>query len=792
MGETLDLQVSAATDDLVRRALDELPEASVMVFDRSLRYVLVRGGAIEQAGLQRPNFEGRLIAEALPEARWAFYRPLFEAALRGENTERTVTSPSGGRRFLIRVGPILAANGDVLGGVALASDITREEAEAEAVAASEQRYRLLVDYSTDVIFQHAEGRLVWISPAVYTLLGWNAEELEGHTTLNVWHPDDLPRVIALRDAAYSGTPSSDVLRIRHKDGHYLRAELSLRPAPEHGHSGMVGTLRDVSARLEAEEALWRTEEKYRLIAENSSDVVILVGNDDRFLWVSPSARAVLGWEPAEVLGHRELEYVHLEDLRHMQEVLPVARAGVPHTEDYRIRRGDGNYLWVSVRSSPVVDADGNPAGRVAAVRDIHEVVQAERALAHAVDFDALTGLAKRSLALRWIDEVLQTRRSPDWALLCVGVDGMTAINQGYTYAAGDQVLQAVATRLVAAAGARDRVARVAGDEFVVLMRDITSATDAANAAERLAAAVRGPLSIDGVRLQASACIGIAMAGVGAAEELLRDASMAMRQAAGRGHDRWEFFDGDTGKRTRQELSTQLSLHEALQAGDIKPWLMPIANMRDGTVVGYEALARWVRDTGDVVTPDKFLDLAERTGQIQAIDRAMLTGVIAALSHIPEPLHVAVNIAASTLATGALDEWVRSDLLGSGVDPTRLHLEVTETALLRISSSITDTMRSLADLGISWWVDDFGTGFSSISHLRDLPVSGLKLDQSFTAGVLLPDSRASQLSRGLAGLATALGLGTVAEGVETEEQARVLAEQGWQLGQGWLYGRATPV
>lgn len=1021
-----------------------------MVFDGTMRFVLVRGSAIQQAGLSAADLEGRLASESLPGGRWPFYQPLYEAALRGESSERLVKSPDGSREYMVRVSPVRKQDGSVIGGVSIASDITREVAEEVALAESEQRYRLLVDNSADVIFQQVEGKLEWISPAVESLLGWTAEELTGHTTVDLWHPDDLQRAIAVRNAAYGGRHASDVLRIRHKDGHYLAAEFSLRPAPEHGHAGMVGTFRDVSARVAAEEALHSAEERYRLVAENVSDVVTLVGEDDRFTWVSPSCSTVFGWDAAEIIGHLGVEFVHPDDLAKMRAVLPHARAGERRTEEYRVLRGDGTYTWVSVRSAPILGADGLPNGRVAAlrdvddsvharfaleasqarlsailnslpdphvvldpvrddtgkvvdfqyaeanpaacafnmlnhdqmigmclstlhpnveasglfetyvgilqggsplvlndwayrqdllggeerrydvravrvgdsisqvwrdvteryrdaqavadaeeryrmlaentmdlviavdnarkitwvsssvsdrlgyqseeligadvmqqlihlddratlreaagqarlgvsaicrirlkdksgaehwveaapralhndegelvgevigVRDIHEVVQAERALAHEVDFDALTGLAKRALGLKWIDEVLRTRRSPGWALLCVGVDGMTAINQGYTYAAGDQALKAVAERLVEAAGARDRVARVAGDEFVVLLRDIESPTDAANAAERLASAVAGPLAIGDTRIQISACVGIALAEHVTAEELVRDASMAMRQASARGRGRWEFLDASTGKQTRAELAMQLALQEALDSGEIQPWLMPIADIRTAQVVGYEALVRWVQADGAVVTPDRFLDLAERTGQILAVDRAMLTGVLNTMQHIPDPLHIAVNVSAATLATGALEDWVRSDLLRTSVDPKRLHLEVTETALLKISTAITATMQSLAGLGISWWVDDFGTGFSSISHLRDLPVSGLKLDQSFTMGVLLQDSRAAQLSHGLAGLATALGLRSIAEGVETPEQAAVLAEQGWQLGQGWLFGKAAPL
>ena len=300
------------------------------------------------------------------------------------------------------------------------------------------------------------------------------------------------------------------------------------------------------------------------------------------------------------------------------------------------------------------------------------------------------------------------------------------------------------------------------------------------------------MTIGDTQIQVTVCVGIAMADGATAEELLRDSTTAMRQANARGRDRWGFLDEATGKHAREDLAIQFALHAALDEGAIQPWLMPIADIRTGAVVGHEALVRWLQADGEVITPDKFLDIAERTGEILAIDRTMLTGVLDAMAEIPEEIHVAVNVSAASLSSGAVEEWVRSELLRTGIDPSRLHLEVTETALLRPSESISETMQALADLGVSWWVDDFGTGFSSISHLRDLPISGLKLDQSFTMGVLHQGSRAAQLSHGLAGLAAAMGIRTIAEGVETVEQARVLAEQGWELGQGWLFGKPEPL
>ena len=202
--------------------------------------------------------------------------------------------------------------------------------------------------------------------------------------------------------------------------------------------------------------------------------------------------------------------------------------------------------------------------------------------------------------------------------------------------------------------------------------------------------------------------------------------------------------------------------------------------------------RWIDADGTIHLPDTFLGIAQRTGAILAIDRTMLRKVLQAAATSADDIAFGFNVSAASLAAETFAGEVADLLDASGVDPRRLHFEVTETALFHVTAAITQTMLSIADRGIGWWVDDFGTGFSSISHLRELPISGLKLDKSFTDGVSIEDTRASRLSIGLVGLAAGLGLSTVAEGIERVEQARVLAEQGWQMGQGYLYGQAAPL
>jgi EAL domain-containing protein (putative c-di-GMP-specific phosphodiesterase class I) len=218
--------------------------------------------------------------------------------------------------------------------------------------------------------------------------------------------------------------------------------------------------------------------------------------------------------------------------------------------------------------------------------------------------------------------------------------------------------------------------------------------------------------------------------------------------------------------------------------------MPVVSLGDGRVAGIEVLARWRTCDGRVLLPTQFLPLIEEAGLWTDLDQAVLATALHAVSTLPPGAAIGVNVSAASLSRADLAGWLVGELNAAGVSADRLHLEVTETTVLRVDARVTAAMGDVAAAGVRWWVDDFGTGYSSISHLRDLPISGMKLDRSFTAGITDGRTRNARLALGLAGLAAGLGLDTIAEGVETPQQAQMLADQGWQMGQGLLFGAAA--
>lgn len=236
----------------------------------------------------------------------------------------------------------------------------------------------------------------------------------------------------------------------------------------------------------------------------------------------------------------------------------------------------------------------------------------------------------------------------------------------------------------------------------------------------------------------------------------------------------------------------MALRDRLGSGELRVHGMPVVSLWDGRVVGVEVLARWHTPDGRVLLPAEFLPLVDDAGLWVDLDEAVLVAALRAGGPLPEAASIGVNLSADSLSRPDLRDWLLGALGDAEIAPGRLHLELTETSVLHVDEGVTSAMVDLAEVGVRWWVDDFGTGYSSISHLRDLPITGLKLDRSFTAGITDRKTRNAQLALGLAGLAAGLGLDTIAEGVETPQQAQLLAEQGWQMGQGLLFGGAAEI
>ncbi|WP_216901452.1 bifunctional diguanylate cyclase/phosphodiesterase [Synechococcus sp. CCY 9618] len=551
--------------------------------------------------------------------------------------------------------------------------------------------------------------------------------------------------------------------------------------------------RDVTGRVHAQKQLQDAERRYRLLARHASDVVIEVDADHRVLWVSESIEALLGWQQPAVMGRAAIEFVHRDDRgRAVRAGQDLDERG-PFEGELRILCADDSWRWMGVTAHALSGEKG--MAWVLSFRDIHDEVRIRTELHHTIQHDFITGLAVRGVALERLRRSLDGLKGSGetLAVLSIGIDGLTQVNDALTHTGGDKLIAFLAARITKEIGNPDQVGRGTGDEFIVLLSPLPSGADAALTAERILRACQAPIVIGGQPIDPTVSIGIATARAGTLpDELLRDASLAMRQAKVRGRNCYAFVDDALATEAHTRLMFAAELQRGLAAGEFAAWFMPIVAFDTGEVTGYEALVRWLRPDGIEMEPAAFLPFAERSRLIARIDLVVLHQALAALSRLPESLTMAVNVSAATFSLDDYPELVCEALRVSGVAPHRLHLEVTETALLTVTDRIRQQIQQLASHGVRWYVDDFGTGYSSISHLRDLPIAGLKLDQSFTAAMRAKDHKSLRLAQALVGVAEGLELDTVAEGVATIEEACLLASQGWLHGQGWLYGKATPL
>ncbi|MDI1289699.1 MAG: bifunctional diguanylate cyclase/phosphodiesterase, partial [bacterium] len=468
-----------------------------------------------------------------------------------------------------------------------------------------------------------------------------------------------------------------------------------------------------------------------------------------------------------------------------------ALAGRGSYGEYRTMCADGSSRWMGITVRPVPTDAG--MARVNSLRDIEDEVTARTNLEFALGHDQMTSLPTIQAMVTRLEFLLSIMPDGDrLALLCIGIDSLAKVNDALTFAAGDIVVKVVATRIVNAVGMADAVGRGTGDEFLVMAPYPLSDADPVATAERIRAALRDPIIVQGQDISTTVSIGIAFADASMqAHQLLSDASLALRQAKDAGRDRYAFLDPILAAEAQRRLAREAEIRRAITDGEIVPWFQPIVDFSTGTIVGYEALARWIRPDG-VESPDEFIPLCEESDCIHDLDAVVLERAVQTLSGLDDGVFIAVNVSSSTLAGAAYADHVIRVLSRCGVDAARLHLEVTETALLAVEGAVREAMLRLAAEGVSWYVDDFGTGYSSISHLRDLPIVGLKLDLSFTRGIGDGDETSVRLAQALSGLAQGLGLDTVAEGVESAAEAEILSAQGWKHGQGWLYGRPAPI
>lgn len=506
---------------------------------------------------------------------------------------------------------------------------------------------------------------------------------------------------------------------------------------------------------------------------------------------SDSFLQLLGLEREEVVGRGLAEFVHPDDTtvvdRHLTELLdPSQRPQI------RVIRPGWGVVWVALAGTAVADQ----GLAVIALDDITAFRRAEQALAYRASHDPLTGLPNRAVLMSHLGRVLaRLRRKPGTvAVLFIDLDGFKNLNDTFGHRLGDTVLKEVARRISLAVRRDDVVTRMGGDEFVVVCDSLESMSESAVIAERIRAALAEPIEAQSRMHQMSASVGVAQTSTGgtAEEDLLRRADLAMYLAKERGRDRVEFFAADLEERLRDRVRLVEVTRTAVADGRIRLAVQPVFRLTDQTVVGYEVFARLLGNDGEVLTPRQFLAVAESSGVIARLDEAVIARTLqwsADKNSDGSGPWVSVNVSQRLLAQNGFPNILLSQVLETGLPPGDVILEISEEGLRSAGPAVLSSLRRLRSAGFRLALDDFGSGLTALSVMRDLAVDFIKIDGSMLSGIGL-DAADESIVSAIIDVAHELGFQVIAEGVERPSQADFLRTKGCDLAQGYLYG--TPV
>jgi diguanylate cyclase (GGDEF)-like protein/PAS domain S-box-containing protein len=633
----------------------------------------------------------------------------------------------------------------------------------------------------------------------------NTEELTGRTRdqlLGIYFSDlfstvDRPRLLTLwRAMRDNSAPQTARLTFVRADGTeaLLEGEANL---PVRDPDRVVIVLRDVTQRAAEARRLERARERFRLAFHGAPTGMALSTVPGGVLVdVNESLARMLGRTTDDLIGRTVEEISHPDDWQHNESLH--RRAADQEIDNYRLEkryvRGDGGVVWARTSVSILNDGDGGSLA-IGHIEDVTEQRHNAERLEWAAAHDELTGLPNRFRFLERLGAFLETSQPGALAVLFLDIDNFKVINDSLGHGAGDQLLQAMAGRLRSVVRDRDMLARFGGDEFIVMLRDVSGSYNPREVAEQLRREIALPLTVDGAELFVTASIGITVSDRegSTTTEMLRDADAAMYRAKARGRDCVEVFAPGSHDATVLNLRTTNELRRGLERGEIVPYYQPIVQLGNGHLMGFEVLARWRHPERGLLGPDQFLPMAEEIGEVGAV---VMRASLAQLGQWRNStqrftdLSISVNVSARQLMSSQLVDLVADALAEAGVSAGALWLEITETALMTDVKAASVALRELRSLGLHLAVDDFGTGYSSLTYLKRFPVEAIKIDRTFVNGLGI-DPEDSTIVEAVVNLGHSLGLSVVAEGVETPLQLTRLRELGCDRGQGYLFGRPRP-
>lgn len=566
-----------------------------------------------------------------------------------------------------------------------------------------------------------------------------------------------------------------------------------------GGNAILSINRDITARKRADAALRESEYKMRTLLDSMSEGLIQVNQDEVIEFVNDRFCEMTGYSRGELLG--KASYDVLFDARGRQYAGGINNKrlqGESGQYELKLKKKSGESLYAIVGGAPVINAENEIIGTMGVFTDITERKRIEEQMVHDAFHDALTGLANRKLFMEHLRLTLARAKRESgnlFAVLFLDFDRFKMVNDSLGHAEGDRLLRAIAGRLQFILRPGDLVARLGGDEFTILLSELDSADDALNIAERIHEELGVPFDLGGSEIVTSASIGIAFStnDYAEAEEVLRDADIAMYRAKVRGKACHQIFDQTMHEEARNRLHIEREMRQALEQEEFCLYYQPIVDLKTGILSGFEALIRWQHPIRGMVSPVEFVPIAEENNLILPLGRWILRESCRQLrawqkeNPAAENLMVSVNLSGKQFVQPDLVEQVAAALADTGLSPKCLKLEITESYLMENNELAVTTISRLRGLGLQLSLDDFGTGYSSLSYLHSLPVSYLKIDRSFVTR-MMESRESSEMVETIIRLAQTLKMKVIAEGIEDTEQMAHLQMLNCEYGQGYFFSK----
>ncbi len=694
-------------------------------------------------------------------------------------------------------------DGNTYGYQSVIRDDTKRRLAEKKLYSQKSYAEQLIDIAPEAIaILDLEDRVIRVNEEFCRLFQYAQQTCIGRRMDGLIVPEHLKaESLSLSARAMGGDCFEVETRRMRKDGTLVDVSVLAKPiATENDEPAIYVIYRDISKRKQAQEALKKSEERHRTVLEAAPDPVIVRNMAGQVIYLNPAFTRVFGWTLDEC-RNRIIDFVPEENLPETREFIAKIKQGASFSgvETRRFAK-DGRLVDTSISGAVFFDTDGNPEGYINTLQDISERRKKDEELRYVAYHDMLTGLPNRKSFYMCLDDLLQqsSRRNSDraWALMFLDLDKFKQVNDALGHDTGDQLLKGVAERLKGCIRETDNLFRLGGDEFTVILTNLSRDIDVARVARKILKSITRPFRFNSHEIFTSTSIGISVFPNDGweVEGLVKNADMAMYAAKESGGSDYRFFTEEMNRKALHRMKMESSLRKALDQNELVLYYQPLVN-ETNHIMGMEALLRWNHPELGLILPADFIRITEETGIIVPVGRWVLQTACMQAKRWHDlgfsDLFVAVNLSARQLQEPDFEQMVVEIIDQSGLPPECLKLEVTESSVVQNPEVCIAKMNTLRAKGITFSIDDFGTGYSSLSYLKRFPIDTLKIDRSFISDAM--KSKGDQeIIKTIITMARNLNIHAVAEGVETQEQKDFLASYGCTSMQGFLFAHPVPV